>query len=478
VRGGTARIPKAPLFAAALRGRLRLCGGGSATGLAPAFLIALAAWVMHLHRTGDLSTASVVAAAAATAAILARALVGMHGGDVREPGRKRDSLLRLLALWSLLVLAFVGAGHLLGVAAALTRLEIAALWLGGALILAAAAVAAQERGPSDGRRRPRAVILGAGELGQRVVRRLRDDDDGLRLVGLFDDRRHRVPDYVAGFPVLGSAEEMGVFVRRHGIEVVLIALPAFARRRIETVLERLAPLPVEIRLCLDPDLGWLGAFDSRFAGLPTVRLRRRPLQGWNRGLKEVEDRLLALFILVLTAPLLAAIAAAIRLTSPGPVFYRQKRYGFAGEVIEVLKFRTMHAEACDDGTGSRVEQARRGDLRVTPLGRWLRRWSLDELPQFWNVLRGEMSIVGPRPHAIAHDEAYARFVAEYFARLRVKPGITGWAQVHGLRGEIRSLEELRRRIAYDLDYVDNWSLCRDLEILARTLLHGLYDARA
>jgi putative colanic acid biosysnthesis UDP-glucose lipid carrier transferase len=169
----------------------------------------------------------------------------------------------------------------------------------------------------------------------------------------------------------------------------------------------------------------------------------------------------------------------VRLTSPGPAFYRRRRHGLNGAAIEVLKFRTMRADACDEGAaGAPFRQARRGDPRVTPLGRLLRRTSLDELPQFINVLRGEMSVVGPRPHALAHGEAMAPLVDAYVARHRVKPGITGWAQVNGLRGETDTLEKMERRLEHDLHYIENWSLSLDLRIILRTLLVGFRDPNA
>lgn len=324
----------------------------------------------------------------------------------------------------------------------------------------------------------RLVVFGAGAVGREFVRHLGRAPGPYRLLGLFDDRRDRVPDYVGGYPVLGDLEALVAFLARHPVDRVVVALPPQARERIVAVVERLAPLAVEVRLVLDPELAWLGRQRvEELAGLPAFALAERPLAGWRGLLKAVEDRLLAALALLALAPLLAAIALAVKLDSPGPVFYRQRRRGFAGEVIEVLKFRTLHAEACT-AEGEEPAQVRSGDPRVTPLGRLLRRFSLDELPQLWNVLRGEMSIVGPRPHALAHDDAFARLVQAYCLRNRVKPGITGWAQVHGLRGEIRSLEDLRRRLAYDLDYVRNWSLALDVKIILLTLMRGLYDRTA
>jgi len=194
--------------------------------------------------------------------------------------------------------------------------------------------------------------------------------------------------------------------------------------------------------------------------------------------KRLLDLLLAGCGLIVLSPVLLAIALAIRLDSPGPVFFRQLRHGFNHELIGVLKFRTMHADQCDAPDAQAVRQARRGDPRITPLGRFLRKTSLDELPQLWNVLKGEMSLVGPRPHALVHNEQFARQIDGYLGRHRVRPGITGWAQVNGCRGETRTVEEMRRRVELDLWYVDNWSLLLDVQILLRTVLVGFRHRNA
>ena len=212
--------------------------------------------------------------------------------------------------------------------------------------------------------------------------------------------------------------------------------------------------------------------------IPLIRLVRRPLDGWRYVLKSVEDQVLAAGMLVVAAPAMLGIALAVKLDSPGPVFYRQHRRGFSGEPIALLKFRTMFVEQCDPPDASEITQASRGDPRVTRIGRFLRRTSLDELPQLFNVLRGEMSVIGPRPHAVAHDRHYADLIDDYLGRHRVKPGMTGWAQVHGYRGETRTIDQMRRRIELDLEYIDQWSLWLDLQIFYRTLLVGFTQSSA
>lgn len=209
-------------------------------------------------------------------------------------------------------------------------------------------------------------------------------------------------------------------------------------------------------------------------GMPIVAVCDTPFSGMNGLIKRTSDIVLALLVLVLVSPAMLAISVGVRLSSPGPVLFRQRRYGLDGKEIMVYKFRSM--SVMEDGRN--VTQATRDDARVTPLGSFLRRTSLDELPQFINVLQGRMSIVGPRPHAVAHNEMYRKLIRGYMVRHKVKPGITGWAQVNGLRGETRTLDKMKRRIDYDLEYLRNWSLKLDLIIIMRTILIVLKDRNA
>ncbi|MFU8765309.1 MAG: exopolysaccharide biosynthesis polyprenyl glycosylphosphotransferase, partial [Haliea sp.] len=236
---------------------------------------------------------------------------------------------------------------------------------------------------------------------------------------------------------------------------------------------RLYSLPV----CYVPNLSMLNLLGQRASnvdGVTVIALNATLLDGPDAWLKTLLDLGLAALLLVLLAPLLLLIALLVRLDSPGPVLYRQQRHGSGGRLIEVLKFRTMHAGA----PGDPFSQARRDDPRVTRCGRFLRRSSLDELPQLLNVLRGDMSLVGPRPHPVALNQEYARKLAAYMQRHRVKPGITGWAQIHGYRGETDTLEKMEKRLQYDLYYIEHWSLGLDLKILAKTALLGWTGANA
>ena len=334
-----------------------------------------------------------------------------------------------------------------------------------------------KRWQAGGRLTRNLVVVGAGEHGQRLIEHLaRHGDHAERIIGVFDDRHGRVPDYVAGYPVLGTVNDLLAFARRNPIDQIIVALPWDAENRLLAWMKKLRSLPVDVRLC--PDM--IGFHlphrqVTHIGGVPMLNVFEKPLAGWNYIVKSMEDRVLAAAILVLILPLLLVLCALIKLDSRGPVLFRQKRYGFNNEVIEVFKFRTMYVDRCEDQA---VVQATKHDPRVTRVGRILRRTSLDELPQFLNVLGGTMSIVGPRPHAVAHNEQYARLIDEYLARHRVKPGITGWAQVNGLRGETETLEKMEQRVRYDLYYIENWSLLFDIRIILRTLFVGFSHPNA
>jgi Undecaprenyl-phosphate glucose phosphotransferase len=316
----------------------------------------------------------------------------------------------------------------------------------------------------------RAAIFGGGDQGQLLMQYLATArDPGLRILGFFDERGDRVPENFAGIALLGGLAEMEQAISRGDIDTVILALPLNAADRLMAISNQLDRYPVLVLLA--PDLIMWRVFQRRsysLAGIPLPRLLDQPIFGWAGVAKLVEDKVLSVLLLVLLAPVYAAIALAIRLDSPGPVLFRQPRAGFNGELFTIYKFRTMRADATDLAG---AQQTVRDDPRVTAVGRFLRRTSLDELPQFANVLNGEMSLVGPRPHAegtMLGDEPFERSVQNYMQRYRVKPGVTGWAQVNGWRGEADSEEKLQMRIRYDIEYVDNWSIGFDLYILLIT----------
>jgi Undecaprenyl-phosphate glucose phosphotransferase len=324
---------------------------------------------------------------------------------------------------------------------------------------------------AEGRFARRAVIVGAGQHGERLARHLHQyGTPYLSVLGLFDDRKDRVPSSVAGYEVLGDTNHLLKFVETHNVEVIIIALPWSAEQRLLHLIKLFAVKPIQLRLA--PDLigfNFLDRSTTTDARLPMLHLFDRPISGWSHAAKTIEDWIITLTILLFLGPLMLLIALAIKLDSPGPVLFRQKRYGFNNQPIEVFKFRSMYHNAVNQD-GSR--QASKDDPRITRLGRFLRKSSLDELPQVLNVLKGDMSIVGPRPHPLAlrsEGRHFEEVVDRYAARHRVKPGITGWAQVNGWRGETDTLEKIQHRVEHDLYYIDHWSVWFDLRIILKTL---------
>ena len=333
---------------------------------------------------------------------------------------------------------------------------------------------------SQGRLRRNIAVVGLGPIGQRLISWLIDHpDQEYRVVGAFDDRLARSPHYCWEVPLLGNVDALLEYLRRHPVDMVVVALPLSAEERLCQIFHKLKAAPVDVRLCPDAIGFRLGQVTTTEIGdVSLLNVANRPLAGWRGSVKNIEDRILASLILLMIAPLMAFIALAIKLDSPGPVLFRQKRYGFNNQLIDVFKFRTMYHDRRDE----EAEQlTRRNDPRVTRVGAFLRKTSLDELPQFFNVLRGEMSIVGPRPHACkakAGGVLYQQAVEQYESRHRVKPGITGWAQINGWRGETETVEQIRKRVEHDLAYIENWSVGFDLKIILRTALTGFSDHRA
>jgi len=313
----------------------------------------------------------------------------------------------------------------------------------------------------------RAVLAGMNEPGIELARRLKADlYSNVSVIGFVDDRE---PERLSGngeYLVLGKIRDLPDFVEKNHIDVVYLSLPMASQSRILSLLDEMRDTTASVYFVPDMFVTDLiqGRIDS-VRGLPIVGVCDTPFFGWNGLVKRAADIVLSLLILALLAPLLLALAITVKVTSPGPAIFKQRRYGLAGDEIVVYKFRTMHV--MEDGDV--IKQATEDDPRLTPLGAFMRRTSLDELPQFVNVLQGRMSIVGPRPHAVAHNEMYRKLIKGYMLRHKVKPGITGWAQVNGLRGETRTVERMKARIDYDLDYLRNWSLRLDLFIIAKTV---------
>ncbi|MGD9869011.1 MAG: undecaprenyl-phosphate glucose phosphotransferase, partial [Hyphomicrobiales bacterium] len=317
-----------------------------------------------------------------------------------------------------------------------------------------------------GRLSQRVAIYGAGPLGWKIRNQLRENADTYQVAGMFDAELYNAS--ADALPIDGGLDDLVAKAKDNGIDQVILALPMAAHERIRSTVARLSSLPIEVQLCSEEQRLPCKVYgSSRLGPLQLLQVQRRPLSERGLRVKATFDIVLAAMALVLLAPVFPLIALAIRLDSPGPVFFRQRRHGFNHRVIHVLKFRTM--TALEDGPV--VKQAvEAGDARVTRVGRILRRTCLDEIPQLVNVLKGDMSLVGPRPHALAHNEYYGRLVESYANRHRVKPGITGWAQVNGFRGETADCGLMRKRVEYDLYYIDNWSLWLDIEVLVRTML--------
>lgn len=317
----------------------------------------------------------------------------------------------------------------------------------------------------------RAVIVGGGEPAKYLVRQLEQQpDNDIRICGIFDDRgSERSPTVVAGYPKLGTFAELVEFSRLARIDMLIIALPATAEQRILQLLRKLWVLPVDIRLAAHANrLRFRPRSYSHIGDVPMFDIFDKPIRDWDSVAKRAFDIAFTLLALALVWPLMLAAAIAVKVSSKGPILFRQNRHGFNNEVIQILKFRSMYTHLSDQ---SAVKAVTKGDPRVTPVGRFLRKTSIDELPQLFNVLRGQISLVGPRPHAVSAQTGtrkYVDVVESYFARHRVKPGVTGWAQINGLRGELDSDEKIRARTAYDLDYIESWSLLFDLKILFLT----------
>ena len=323
------------------------------------------------------------------------------------------------------------------------------------------------------------AIVGAGPVAQRLLRSLASQPSTLRVLGVYDDEAAQLPRSCMGYPIRGTVDDLVSEARQQHIDTVLVALPLSADRQLVDTLNRLCEVPVNVRLCPDAfglRLGEVRA--SHVAGHTFLNVVDRPLSGWPSIAKQIEDRVLGAAILAMISPLMLAIAIMIKLDSPGPVLFRQKRYGFNNQLIEVFKFRSMYTHMTDHNA---QQLTRRNDPRITRIGAFLRRTSLDELPQFINVVRGEMSIVGPRPHALSAKAGallYQDAVKYYDARHRVKPGITGWAQINGWRGETDTVEQIRKRVEHDLYYIEHWSILLDLKIIVRTVVGGFTGTHA
>jgi Undecaprenyl-phosphate glucose phosphotransferase len=319
--------------------------------------------------------------------------------------------------------------------------------------------------------RQRIAIVGGGKAAEEAIATLENSTSlDIEIVGLFDDRYdNRSPESVRKHKKIGKIAELADYARAHTVDLIIVAIPMSAEQRLLQILKRLWELPIDIRVSGQAAVLKLSPRAYTYLGdLPLLAVFDRPLNGWSQFLKDTMDRAIALVAIIVFSPIMAAVAIAVRAESKGPIIFKQKRFGFNNELIEVYKFRSMFTEMSD---ASATKLVTKNDPRVTKVGRIIRKTSMDELPQLFNVLTGQLSLVGPRPHATQAKAAgtlYDDVIDGYFARHKVKPGITGWAQINGWRGETDTHEKLEQRVKHDLDYIDRWSLALDLYIIAKT----------
>jgi Undecaprenyl-phosphate glucose phosphotransferase len=415
------------------------------------------------------------------AAILSIALLAMLAFQVADiyqvqafRGHEKQYM-RLASAWSVVFLIAIGFSFF-----AKTGDQFFLAWLGTFYVLGLFALIAFRRGlflmvrrwTQKGRLSRRTVIIGCDKNGESLIRSLAAQRiSGLDVIGAFDDRGdERSPEICAGVPKLGTIDDLVEFARRTRVDLVIFSLPISAERRILQMLKKLWVLPVDIRLSAHTNtLHYRPRSYSYFGDVPLLDVFDKPIADWDVVIKWLFDKMVGSLGLICAAPIMLVVAIAIKLDSRGPVLFKQMRHGFNNELIEVYKFRSLYDDQADPAADKPVT---RDDRRVTRVGRFIRKTSLDELPQLFNVVfSGNLSLVGPRPHAM-HSRAQDRFFDEavdgYFARHRVKPGITGWAQIHGWRGETNSQEKIQQRVEHDLYYIENWSILLDIYIFAQT----------
>ena len=384
---------------------------------------------------------------------------------------------RMISAWAFVFLLFIGVSFFAKLGGAVSRVWLSGFFMIGLAMLVLSRVilrALVRRWARHGRLDRRTIIVGADENGEKLIHALKaQEDSDLDILGVFDDRNDaRALATCAGSPKLGKIDDIVEFARRTRIDLVLFALPISAETRILEMLKKLWVLPVDIRLSAHTNKLRFRPRSYSFIGdVPTLDVFEAPITDWDQVMKWLFDRIVGVMAIVLLSPVMALVALAIKLDSKGPVLFQQKRFGFNNERIDVFKFRSMYHEMADP-TAAKV--VTRNDPRVTRVGRFIRKTSLDELPQLFNVVfKSNLSLVGPRPHAV-QGKLQARLFDEavdgYFARHRVKPGITGWAQINGWRGEVDSEEKIQKRVEFDLYYIENWSVLFDTYILLKTPL--------
>lgn len=380
----------------------------------------------------------------------------------------------VLASWTLVMTALAVGIFFFKAADLFSRVWLLGWYIGGAVLLVAYRLGLRAlvmRWTAEGRLRRRTVVVGGGKDAEVLIDQIRSSaSNDIYLLGLFDDRfDDRSPEMVGGYPKLGKVADLIEFARRTPVDLVIVSMPLSAEKRVLDMLTQLWVLPVDIRLSAHMSkLKFTHNAYSYVGNIAVFDMADRPISDWNLVFKWVFDKVVALTALILLSPVMLVTAIAIKLESKGPVFFMQNRHGFNNELIKIYKFRSMRTDMLDEGASKLVTK---GDPRVTRVGRFIRKTSIDELPQLFNVLKGELSIVGPRPHAMqakADNKLYYEAVEGYFARHRVKPGMTGWAQINGWRGETDTIDKIMQRVNHDLYYIEHWSIWFDVYILFLT----------
>ncbi|MBV9565731.1 MAG: undecaprenyl-phosphate glucose phosphotransferase [Bradyrhizobium sp.] len=415
---------------------------------------------------------------AAILGITTTAVICFQAADIYQVqvfrGQLRQSTL-MISSWAFVFLLFIGVSFFAKLGGEISRVWLSAFFFVGLAALIAQRLAMRalvRQWARQGRLDRRTIIVGSDHSGEELVQALKTQvDSDIDVLGVFDDRNDtRALETCAGSPKLGKVDDIVEFARRTRVDLVLFALPISAESRILEMLKKLWVLPVDIRLSAHTNkLRFRPRSYSYLGEVPTLDVFEAPITDWDLVMKWLFDHLVGGLILVLALPVMALVALAVRLDSPGPVLFRQKRFGFNNERIDVLKFRSLYHHQADPNA-SRV--VTKDDPRVTRVGRFIRKTSLDELPQLFNVVfKSNLSLVGPRPHAVQgklQSRLFDEAVDGYFARHRVKPGITGWAQINGWRGEIDNEEKIQKRVEFDLYYIENWSVLFDTYILLKT----------
>ncbi|MET0222160.1 MAG: undecaprenyl-phosphate glucose phosphotransferase [Tardiphaga sp.] len=415
---------------------------------------------------------------AAIVAMAAAAVICFQAADIYQVQIFRGHLkqiTRMVSAWAFVFLLFIGISFFAKLGGAVSRVWLSSFFIVGLLALTGERAILRmmiKRWAQHGRLDRRTVIVGADVNGENLIQELNaQEDSDLHILGVFDDRGDkRSMDTISGAPKLGKVDDIIEFARRTRVDLVLFALPISAETRILEMLKKLWVLPVDIRLSAHTNkLRFRPRSYSYLGKVPTLDVFEAPITDWDLVMKQVFDRVVGGLILLCALPFMALVAIAIKLDSPGPVLFRQKRFGFNNERIDVFKFRSLYHDQADPDAKTVVTK---GDSRVTRVGRFIRKSSIDELPQLFNVVfKGNLSLVGPRPHAVQgklKSQLFDEAVDGYFARHRVKPGITGWAQVNGWRGEVDSEEKIQKRVEFDLYYIENWSVLFDVYIMLKT----------